>query len=116
MMNLTSEELQVFHLRGIIAERKHAQEKILKTKAEIDYLNEMSEKKQIEYEKEKNPASKEEIIQTITNYRGKVRCLTKVRQMLFRDLQIEPPSEDYAGSLGFHAKQAEEKLVEMGVY
>ena len=116
MMNLTPEELRVFHLRGIIAERKYAQEKLKKTESEIDYLNEMSEKKQIEYENEKNPASKKAIIQTITNFRGKVRCLTKVRQMLFLDLKITPPTDDKSASIGFQAKEAEDKLIEMGVY
>ena len=116
-MNLTPIELEIFALRSVIAEKNFAEKKIASLKKELDVLENGSEIMQISWARETIPSSKTYFMNQIILTRGKVASINKYRQHLIYDLEITPPSKDNSsGTLGWKAKQAKDRLIEIGIF
>ena len=112
-MNLSREQLQIFNLRSIIAEKKYAQIKIIQIQKEIDLLNQKCEQLQNLYEEAKKESQKTTLFLHIIDSRGKVNSLNKYRKFLIQDLEIKVRTDDQEETLGVKAQRAELEFMEM---
>ena len=116
-MNLTPEELRIFALRCVIAEKEFSEKKIISLQKELEFLENGSEQMQLSWERETNPSTKNSLMNQIIVTRGKVSSLNKYRKQLIYDLEIVPPRHGLnSGSLGWKAQEAKSKLIEMGIF